>query len=286
MSKIHLLLLCSILSFATVAQETMQRDSMLIDGYMRYYYSIAPIHKNKRANLVFVLHGSTASGPQAAKGAGDLIQKAKHGQNICFVFPEGYKTYWNECRKASTAETNLLNIDENTFFKRLVEQFQKAYKINKTLAIGTSGGGHMAYKLALEMPEMWDGIGVIIANMPTDENCDCVQKRKKMPIVIVNGTSDPTNPYNGGEMNLGNWKAGRVRSTEESFGYWAKLAGYKGMPRKELLPDKVPTDGKTIEKNSYKSIFKPQVCLLKVINGVHSYPADIDVHTYIYDMLK
>ncbi|MBX9806405.1 MAG: hypothetical protein K2X95_01265 [Flavobacteriaceae bacterium] len=53
-----------------------------------------------------------------------------------------------------------------------------------------------------------------------------------------------------------------VRSTDETFLYWATLGGYKGKPKMEALLDNNPTDGKTIEKYTYKQKGKPEVTLL------------------------
>jgi polyhydroxybutyrate depolymerase len=94
--------------------------------------------------------------------------------------------------------------------------------------------------------------------------------------MIVNGTEDPINPYNGGEVNLGPVKMGGVQSTEKTLNYWANLAQYQGEPTKEILPDNDPSDGKTIERYTYKKENFPEIVLLKVIGGKHDLPNDID----------
>ena len=105
--------------------------------------------------------------------------------------------------------------------------------------------------------------------------------------MIVNGTDDKTNPYGGGEVIIGNnISLGFVRSTDRTFLYWSSLAGYKKPPKKELLPDTDPTDGKTIERYTYKKWRKPEVTLLKIIGGKHDYPNDIDVHLEAWAFFK
>jgi polyhydroxybutyrate depolymerase len=108
---------------------------------------------------------------------------------------------------------------------------------------------------------------------------------KPMNVLIVNGTEDKTNPYDGGEVILGSGNFGNVRSTDRTFKYWADLAGYTGTPIKTMLPDTDPSDGKTIEKYSFTGNTK-SVVLLKVIGGKHNYPNDIDVHKYAWDFFK
>ena len=107
-----------------------------------------------------------------------------------------------------------------------------------------------------------------------------------MAVMIANGTGDPTNPYEGGMMQGGNFIMGTVRSTDSTFHYWSGLAGYKGDPTKEILQDTDPTDGKTIERYTFKSKGKPEVTLLKIIGGKHDYPNDIDIHVEAWEFFK
>jgi polyhydroxybutyrate depolymerase len=87
-------------------------------------------------------------------------------------------------------------------------------------------------------------------------------------------------------MEMPNFKMGTVRSTDRTFQYWASLAGYSGTPVKENVSDDDPSDGKTIERYTYKKPGKPEVVLLKVIGGKHDYPNDIDVHVEAWTFFK
>ncbi|MDB5240594.1 MAG: poly(3-hydroxybutyrate) depolymerase-like protein [Spirosoma sp.] len=255
-------------------------DSLLIEGHYRVFHYNTPTGTVQRPSLIFVLHGSGGNGKGMMQSAAKMEQKAS-AENALVVYPDGYKRYWNECRKASPAEANGLNINEQAFFEGMIQFFLKRYKINTEhiFAVGTSGGGHMAYKLALTMPNKFRAITAIIANLPDDTNLDCTPSGKPVSIMIVNGTVDPINPYNGGPVILGkNMNMGAVRSTDSTLAYWAQLARYKGEPTFEKLADVDPQDGKTIERYTYRQKGKPEVVLLKVIGGKHDYPNDIDVH--------
>jgi polyhydroxybutyrate depolymerase len=115
---------------------------------------------------------------------------------------------------------------------------------------------------------------------------DCVEAHIAVPVMIVNGTADPLNKYEGGMMQSGEFIMGNVRSTDRTFQYWAGLAGYKGPPVKSSIPDHDPADGKTIEQYTYQEKGKPEVVLLKVIGGKHDYPGDIDVHVAAWQFFK
>ena len=259
-------------------------DSLWIDGHYRSFHFNKPPVSNTKASLIFVLHGSGGNGLKSMKSATKLMALAE-SEHILMVFPDGYKKNWNECRKNAPAAANVENIDENAFFSQMIDYGVANYKINpaRVFAIGTSGGGHMVYTLAMTMPEKFKGITAIVANIPVPDNMDCVEKKMPMPVMIVNGTNDQTNPYNGG---ISAKNKGLVRSTDESFRYWATIDGYKGEPSKEDLPDIDPTDGKTIEKYTYSQKGKPEVVLLKVMNGEHNNPKDIDVYLESWSFFK
>lgn len=272
-------------SINSLAQVT--SDSVLVDGHYRTFHFVKPATTLKDGNLVFVLHGSGGNGRDMMKPTAKLAQQTAT-ENVLLVYPDGYKKFWNECRKAASSLANKENIDEGTFFNSMIQYFKTAHGINdqKVFAVGTSGGGHMCYKLAMTMPGKFRAVTALIANLPDTDNFDCTEAKVALPIMIVNGTADPLNPYNGGMMQMGTVMLGNVRSTDRTFQYWASLAGYSGDPAKELIADKDPADGKTIERYTYKQKGKPEVVLLKVIGGKHDYPNDIDVHIEAWEFFK
>jgi polyhydroxybutyrate depolymerase len=281
----HLFILLLLLAAYTSDAQVLN-DSLLIEGHYRLFHFNQPSPSLRHPSLVFVLHGSGGNGLGMMKEAAIMEQKAA-SENALVVYPDGYKKYWNECRKASPVKANQININEQAFFSALIEHFKKQYQVNpkRIFVVGTSGGGHMAYKLALTMPEKFGAVTAIIANLPDSTNFDCTPVGKPIPIMIVNGTDDPINPYQGGEVNIG-FSMGYVRSTDQTFQYWATLAGYIGKPIQESVPDRDPNDGKTIERYTFKGKGKPEIVLLKVIGGKHNYPGDLDVHTEAWNFFK
>jgi polyhydroxybutyrate depolymerase len=261
-------------------------DSIKIDGNYRSFHFQKPETDAKNYSLVFVLHGSGGSGTQMINRVKSLDPISSKEKFIA-VYPNGYKNYWNECRMKATSAANQENINEEDFFKGMIQYFKNQYKINdkNVFAVGTSGGGHMAYKLALTIPASFRAITAIVANLPDTNNLDCPQMLKPMNVMIVNGTEDKTNPYNGGEVILGTGNFGFVRSSERTLQYWSALAGYVGEPVKTMLPDNDPNDKKIIEKYAFEDKAK-KVILLKVVGGKHDYPNDIDVHLYAWEFFK
>ena len=285
MKKIAITLSLFLVSLVSNAQ--LLSDSLKIAGNYRSFHFNKPENGTAGFSLVFVLHGSGGNGKGVRNGAMSL-EKIADREKVIVVYPDGYKRYWNECRKAATSQANVENIDENAFFDGMISYFHQKYKIDpkRVFVVGTSGGGHMAYKLALTMPDKFRAITAVIASLPTDSNMDCAPLGKPMSVLIINGTNDPLNRYEGGEMRTGDVYLGTVRSTQDTFRYWAALSGYHGEPKMTLLPDKDPSDGKTIEKYAYEAAKKREVVLLKVINGKHDYPKDIDVHLEAWAFFK
>ena len=280
------MLILATLMYTAALHAGSMADSILIgDNYRSFYFET---NKQKAgASLVFVLHGSGGSGLQMQEATRQLAVKQDQ-ENFILVFPNGYKRYWNECRKMANSKANEENIDEESFFIAMIDYFQAKHGIDpkKVFVMGTSGGGHMAYKLAMSIPERIKAITAIIASLPTDDNMDCAHAKKAIPVMIVNGTDDPLNKYEGGMMQSGTFKMGTVRSTDQTFRYWSQLAGYNGQPSVSRVPDKDSHDGKTIMRYTYKQAGKPEIVLLKVIGGKHDYPNDIDVHVEGWDFFK
>ena len=276
-----------LLLISLAAHSQLITDSILIEQHYRTFNYNKPAGNLKGGSLLFVMHGSGGNGKGMLKHTVKLETIASK-ENLLIVYPEGYKNYWNECRKYSTAAANKEDINEQAFFNAMINYFHNKYSIStdKVFASGVSGGGHMAYKLAFTIPNQIKAITAIIANMPDSASCDCVLAGKPMPVLIINGTDDQTNPYNGGEMFVNNSSFGVVRSTEKTFAYWSALAGYKGAPAKKILSDTDPNDQKIIESYTYQQQNKPRIVLLKVVGGHHDYPNDIDVFLYAWEFFK
>ncbi|MCW3092003.1 MAG: poly(3-hydroxybutyrate) depolymerase-like protein [Ferruginibacter sp.] len=275
------------LFFSLVAQCELVTDSILIQSHYRTFSYNQPGGDIAGGSLMFVMHGSGGTSSDMIKRTTKLEAMAAR-EKLLVVYPNGYQHYWNECRKYATSAANKENIDENAFFEAMIKYFHDKFKIDlhKIFAAGFSGGGQMAYKLGLTMPGKVKAITAVVANMPDAASCDCELAGRPLPVLIINGTADNVNPYNGGEMFVNNSSYGVVRSTENTFAYWSTLAGYTGAPAKELLPDTDTTDQKIIEKYIYTGSNKPTVSLLKVIGGKHDYPGDIDVYMYAWEFFR
>jgi polyhydroxybutyrate depolymerase len=276
MKKVIFLVMVVFNSFAVRAQPVI--DSLVIEGNYRSFYFYKPLKSIKKDRIIFILHGSGGNGTNMIKPAREL-QSIADSLGYFLVYPNGYKNYWNECRRYATSLANKENINETAFFNAMLIYFNSTYKTNKKdfFAIGLSGGGHMAYKLAMTMPEKCLAITAVVASLPDTSAMDCIVSGKPKAVLIANGTRDGLNKYDGGEIIINNSSWGLMRSTKNTFKYWATLAGYTGEPVKEEVQDLFPDNGQTITRFTYKIAKQPAVILLKVNEGEHTFPKDLDI---------
>lgn len=284
MKKIICLFICS--TYFLLLHAQVVTDSIIVEGKSRIFHYNKPSGSIKDFSLIFILHGSGGEGKGMMKPASGL-EKISKNERIFLVYPDGYKNYWNECRKRANSVANIEDINEQAFFNSMMAYFKKRYHIDghHAFAIGFSGGGHMTYKLALTMPEKIKGISAIVANLPDSTNLDCEQSRKPVAVMIINGTNDSVNPYDGGQMSVNGSSFGGVYSSDRTFRYWTNIAGYKGVPVFSLMSG---TAGSTqqIHRYSYKRKGSPEVTLLKVVGGGHSFPEGIDAFIESWNFFK
>jgi len=171
MKKIIIISIFSYLVSIALIQAQVISDSILVDGNYRTFHHNKPGSLKKGASLVFVLHGSGGNGIDLMDRTANLRQKTVN-ENVLLVYPNGYKKYWNECRKVASSLANQENINEEAFFGGMIDYFAKKYKIDEkqVFAVGTSGGGHMCYKLAMTMSGRFSAVAAIIAGWAVAQN--------------------------------------------------------------------------------------------------------------------
>ncbi|GAA4344532.1 poly(3-hydroxybutyrate) depolymerase [Flaviaesturariibacter amylovorans] len=276
--KQSLLFLLLLWTAAASAQRPMMSDSLLIGGRARSFHYFEPEGPSRGFHLVFVLHGSGGNGKGMMPPLARLEARASR-EKVLFVYPDGWGRYWNECRRYATSPANLQDVNEGAFFEALIDHFASRYGTVKdyAFAVGLSGGGHMAYKLAMTLPRRFPAISAIVANLPDPSNLDCTPSGTPVSVLITNGTADGVNPDGGGIMTINGASWGRVRSTWGSLDYWARLAGYKGKPVAAAVPDPDPANGQSVMRYTHRKGRRPEVTLLRVEGGDHAYPKDLDV---------
>ena len=199
-----------------------------VDGRLRDYSLYVPPELDGPAPLLMVLHGSTGNAATIRRRSGYRFEHLARRAGVVVAYPVGVDGYWNGCRKAATHAAQLNNTDDVGFLKTLVGDLTGSGLVDATrvYAAGYSNGGHMAYRLAVEAPDLVAGIAAFAASFPAEHNFDCNAAGIPVKTLIVNGTEDPLNPFEGGEVSLfGLRSVGDVRSSQDSAGYFLSLHG-------------------------------------------------------------
>ena len=248
--------------------------SIQSDGKVRNFLWYAP--KNVSGNtIIFVLHGSTGTGEGIREQTAYEFDLLADKEGFVVVYPTGYFNHWNDCRGSADYQANIENIDDISFLKAIEKHLSKTlnHSFNHRFATGHSNGGHFCFKLALETPEWIDGIAPISANLPVDSNLDCQKKGQFIPLMILNGTADPVNPYEGGLVSiLGNDSRGTVLSTDATMDYWLSLDTCQLTTNQQVLADKITTDNSTVEQTIWQCNGQPKAMVYKMVGAGHTIP--------------
>lgn len=200
-----------------------------VGGRQRHYLVVTPAGLQAGASVLLVFHPSMSSGKGIRRLVGSLLEGIGQRENVVVVYPDGYEGHFNDCRRRASYSARTLNIDDVGFSRRIVERLAAEKKIDpeRVYALGVSNGGFMVLRLALEAPDLVKGVVAIAANLPAPDNMDCnVASSPARFIELVEGTRDPINPYEGGEVTLfGFGNRGTVLSAQESAQWFAHRLG-------------------------------------------------------------
>ena len=103
-------------------------------------------------------------------------------------------------RKHATFPAKRENIDDMSFIRAVIGRVGEEQDVDekRVYVFGYSNGGHMAFRLAMEAPDEIAAIASVAASLPTPDASSCPQQGRTSRVMLINGTSDPINPYQGG----------------------------------------------------------------------------------------
>ncbi len=250
------------------------RQTLPVKGMQRSFLVYTPKTLKPNAPLLFVFHGSGGDGEGMREATGYEFDLLADRDGFIVVYPDGYQTTWNDCRKGSPQPARVMNIDDESFVDAMIakEVADHAIDRKRVFSAGWSNGGQLGYRFALERAGVFAAVAAISASLPKPDNLACTPSGAAMPVLIVNGTEDPINPFAGGDVRLGSANLGPVYSSRETAEYWAKLNGITGAPQVRRLPHKLPSDQTYVEEMAWSAAGKPGVVLYAVHGGGHVVP--------------
>jgi len=251
------------------------RDAVSVKGEQRTFVLYVPRNLKPNAPLVFVFHGSGGDGASTREVTGYGFDALADANGFLVAYPDGYQTTWNDCRKDSPQPARRANIDDESFVEAIIakEHTGRDIDVRRVFAAGHSNGAQLSYRLAMERPNEFAGIAAISASLPTPENMACRPSDMPMPAMVINGTADPINPYEGGMVTLGPFTTlGTVISTRATAEYFAKIDGQTMPPQTVRLPHKNAADPTWVERTAWTMPGRPPVVMYAIHGGGHVVP--------------
>jgi polyhydroxybutyrate depolymerase len=181
-----------------------------------------------RAPTVIVLHGALISAEATVSWYG--FGEAAGRRGFAAVFPRGANLLWNDGRNAAWAS----GADDVGFLRRLVQRLVAGGVTDpaRLYLVGVSNGGMMVLRMLCEASEPFAGAGIVIASMPTEIGARC-QVRRRMPVVMLNGTADTLVPYGGGEVGFSSLQ-GSVWPVERTAAFLARQNGCEPLSKRAI----------------------------------------------------
>ena len=255
---------------------TLTRQTIDVDGVTRIYRLYVPTDLPKEAPLVVVLHGSGENGAQMRIDTGYGFERLADAHHFAVVYPNAHDHGgdWNACGTVGDISANRPGVDDVGFLTKVVDKLVAEIGVDpgRVFAAGSSRGGFMAFRLALEAPSRFRAVAAVSASVHTPDNFKCTPAQNgTSSVMIMNGTEDPLVPFDGGHVSLFGfaYKYGTVMSSRQSGQYFAGLNHIAGTPATHQTQTAA---GVQVEQVLWRSDSNVQVELVAIHGGGHGIP--------------
>ncbi len=277
LKKYCLIIFLFLTGFTMFSQSKTETVFLNSNGIERSYEVFIPKDFSQKQTypLVFVLHGGGGKAKGMIRLTRARFNQLANRDGFIVVYPNGYKKSWNDGARDTLGVARKLNIDDVKFFSDMIGDLEQKLPVNqsKIFACGISNGGFMVQRLAFELPNKIKGIGIVAANLSV------VQSQKPnpklpVPVMFINGTSDPLVPFKGGFVTVLNNQRGEVLSVEQSIERWLEINECEGEPNVYIYPNKDKKDACSAVRKTWinPENKKQKVVAITVDNGGHTWP--------------
>jgi polyhydroxybutyrate depolymerase len=245
-------------------------ERLVVGGLERSFLAYVPRDLPRGAPLVLVLHAGHQTGEQMRVASGYEFDRLADEHQFALAYPNAWLGHWNDCRINADAAAPTHTIDDKAFLLEVAEHLRAELGVDpqRVFVAGYANGGQMAFRLALETPERFAAIAAISANLPAKNRNLCNELRTPIPALLMNGTADPINPYEGGIVALARLgDRGTVLSSADSAAYFVRLDGQSSPPVVTALPHREADDPTHVERSDWATIGQPEVVLDTIFGG-------------------
>lgn len=282
------------------AQDSLQYAN--VDGNLRSYLIHLPIdyESTRKYPLVIVLHGNDETAEDMARLS--RLDFAADRYGFIAFFPNSDDVHWDTggapapekqpARRKSGAEDLGLHLPfslpgaeteqksesqhkdelgDVKFFNQMLDKLETTYSVDpdRIFATGYSDGGIMDFRLGCSMSGRIAAIAPIAASMPKEMSLDCKISRS-VPLLMINGTSDPIIRYRGGQQKEDGMMTLPVKTAAEK---WAELDRCTQKPTETTLPPHSKNGMKTTLDTYSDCRDRAQVSLYTVEGAGNTWPS-------------
>jgi len=255
-----------------------QSELLEWEGLERRFVEYIPANLPAGAPLLLVLHGSVMNGGVMRIAAGYEFDRLADEKGFAVVYPTGYLGHWNDCRNKAQFAAKREQIDDSGFLLALIDRMVQRYQLDpaRVFLVGYSNGGHMAFRLGIEAPDRIAAIAVAAASVPEPQDSSCDYDGPTPRVMLVNGTEDNWNPYEGGDTSgFGVHSRGNVISAVASAEHFARRNGAVASAQVEQLPRVNRKDRTRVTLRQWLRDDAPYVALYSIEGGGHVFPQPV-----------
>jgi len=233
--------------------------SLTVGGVSRRYIVLRPTAVVANAPVLLVLHPNSTT-PEATATLAEVADYAAT-QGFWAVLPAAVNGVWND-------DPTKTGADDVGFISALITQLVgQGANASRIYASGYSNGGFMTTRLACALSDRIAAFGVVSATTREGlvKNCGTPVSRPKAWFL---GTADTIVPYAG---------AFDMRSADSALAWWNGKQGCAGVLA-STVPDKVTTDGTTVQKVRYTGCSGStgiENQLYTITGGGHTWPGGV-----------
>ena len=253
-------------------------SSSIFSGGMQRTYNVhisSSYDKTRPTPLLIALHGGGGTGQGMVKLTG--FNAIADRENFIVVYPDGFEKHWNDGRGVKRYRAQTQNVDDVGFISALVDHLSTELNIDakRVYVTGISNGAMMSHRLGCELSQKVAAIAPVAGNIPVNMASVWAPSRP-VSVLIINGTEDPLVPWAGGDVHFGPIELGQVLSVADTVKFWVANDKCISTSLSTQLPDTDPSDGTTVQKETYIGCEDgAEVVLYAVEGGGHTWPSGL-----------
>lgn len=260
----------------SAADDKLQKLFMFHDGIKRSCLLYVPDHldTSKSYPLIIALHGGRGNGKRMIDLTQGGFNKLADKDSFIVAYPDGIGKNWNDGRQDMpySYKAHRKNIDDVGFISCLIDELVNKHNVDskRVYVTGMSNGALMTHRLAIELADKIAAVAPVCGNIPADLKSS---PKDTVPVLIINGVSDPLVPYEGGYIHFLKKKLGKVESTNGSVTFWIRNNFNINSPVVNELPDIYTADSCHVRKTTFGTCGNAcEVVLITIEGGGHTWP--------------